>query len=65
MTQHGHDQPYESVVSMYEGAGTAHDAFDQLRIRAGNGVLRNKGYVAIWKGGMIELGIGIPLGGPA
>ena len=65
MTQHGHDQPYESVISMYEGTGTTHEAFEQLRIRAGNGVLENKGHAAIWKGGMIGHGIGLPLGGPA
>ena len=76
------DKPYDFVVAVYDGLGTADEAFDTIKSLEGHDrlkihdaavftrtdkgkiKLKNKGYVATWKGGTIGLGIGLLLGGP-
>ncbi len=76
------DKPYDLAITVYDGKGTADQAFDKLRELEKQGLLsikdaavftrtekgkiklKNKGYVAGWKGGTIGLGIGLLLGGP-
>lgn len=47
-----------------EGKLEIHDAAVFTRNERGKIKLKNKGYVATWKGGAIGLGIGLLLGGP-
>ena len=76
------DKPYDFVIAVFDGLGTADEAFDTVksledhdrlkihdaavftRTDKGKIKLKNKGYVATWKGGTIGLGIGLLLGGP-
>ena len=76
------DKPYDFVIAVFDGLGTADEAFDTIKSLEGHDrlkvhdaavftrtdkgkiKLKNKGYVATWKGGTIGLGIGLLLGGP-
>jgi uncharacterized membrane protein len=76
------DKPYDFVIAVFDGLGTADEAFDTIKSLEGHDrltihdaavftrtdkgkiKLKNKGYVATWKGGTIGLGIGLVLGGP-
>ena len=76
------DKPYDFAIMVFDGTGTADEAFDAVkaieertdmkvhdaavftRSEKGTIKLKNKGFVAGWKGGAIGLGIGLLLGGP-
>jgi uncharacterized membrane protein len=76
------DKPYDFAIAVYDGLGTADEAYDTIKSLEGHDrlkvhdaavftrtdkgkiKLKNKGYVAGWKGGTIGLGIGLLLGGP-
>jgi uncharacterized membrane protein len=59
------DEAFETIKSL-EGHDRLkiHDAAVFTRTDKGKIKLKNKGYVATWKGGTIGLGIGLLLGGP-
>jgi uncharacterized membrane protein len=59
------DEAFETIKSL-EGHDRLkiHDAAVFTRTDKGKIKLKNKGYVATWKGGTIGLGVGLLLGGP-
>ena len=59
------DQAFDAMKSIEERTDMKiHDAAVFTRSDKGTIKLKNKGYVAGWKGGAIGLGIGLLLGGP-